>query len=286
MTVHFVYRSHYEGPTGLLRRRFDDATLLDWLRRHWEGIPNPDRARERVREVLGSQVYTFDRLFTAITAASLPSPRSVHAAGEVLREHLYINEIAASPHLIEVLTDDDEIELAWYLFDDAYLRKGAARASFLLRDDWKLPVEIGAGGYRPRERTTRIGKIRGEGATYLIFHDFWDSGNLDDLEGGYRIDGIRLPQLAQYLACQEIPDRGCCFHYDMPVLRSQLFPAEQKTQAPEDPFLLAIRETPEDESLWLIFSDWLTERGEHSAGAFILERALRGVSRCPLESYP
>ena len=31
-------------------------------------------------------------------------------------------------------------------------------------------------------------KGKGEGATYLAFNDAWDSGNLTDIEGGYRIE--------------------------------------------------------------------------------------------------
>ncbi len=286
MTVHFIYRSHYEGPTGLHRRRFDDATLLDWFRRHWEAIPDADRAWSRAAEILGCQVYTFDHLFQAIAEHSLPPPRSVRAASEILRQHLYINEIAVSPHLIQTYTDDDEIELAWYFFDDEYLRKHADRACYLLREDWKLPATIGPGGFKTRERTTQVSRIRGEGSTYLIFHDFWDSGNLDGLEGGYRIAGIRLPELVRYLACAEIPDVGCCFHYDMQALRSQLFPTGDKHQAHEDPFLFHLRENPRDESLWLIFNDWVADHSERSAGAFLLEGALRRVSHCPLASYP
>src|SRR5262249_15997581 len=138
MTVHFVYRSHYEGPTGLHRRRFADATVLDWFRSRWEAIPESewDRATERMKEHLGGEVYPFERLFVAIAERGLAPPRTARELAEGLENALYIGEIKASPHVIQVLTDDDEIELAWYFFDDEYLAKHAGRAAFLLHDEW------------------------------------------------------------------------------------------------------------------------------------------------------
>jgi uncharacterized protein (TIGR02996 family) len=287
MTVHFVSRSHYDGPTGLHHRRFDDATVVDWFRNRWEGINSDERADRRGQQLLGTRVYSFWKLFTGIEDQALPPPRTMRALAESLEEAgLYINEIRTSPGLLQVFTDDDEIELAYYFFDDSYLAKHGARAAYLLHGDWKMPPDVGAGGFKPAERTQRVGKGKGDGTTYLVFHDVWDSGNLTDIEGGYRIDGVRLPGLVQYLTRNEPPDVGCSFHYDMKALRSQLLPEGKKAKAPEDPFLFAIREAPDDDGRWGVFSDWLEERGERSAGVFMLERALRGVSRQPLESYP
>lgn len=287
MTVHFVYRSHYDGPTALYRRRFEDATVLDWFRNRWEGIADDDGADRRARELLGTRVYSFHRLFSGIAEHSLPPPRTMRELSERLEQvRLYINEIRTAPGLLQVFTDDDEIEMAYYFFDDTYLAKHAARAAYLLREDWKMPADVGAGGFKPAERTTRVGKVKGEGATFLVFLDVWDSGNLMDLEGGYRIDGVRLPGLVPHLLRNEVPDEGCSFHYDMTALRPQLLPEGKKAKAPEDPFLFAIREAPNDDGPWGVFSDWLAERGERSPGIFMLERALRGVTRQPLESYP
>src|SRR5262249_53400000 len=89
-----------------------------------------------------------------------------------------------------------------------------------------------------------------------------------------------------YLARESVPDLGCCFHYDMAALKSQLFPAKKKAKDVEETFLLAIRDQPGDDVGWLIFADWLAEKGLPSPGAFILKRALQGVTRQPLESYP
>jgi uncharacterized protein (TIGR02996 family) len=281
MTVHFVYRSHYHGPTGLYVKRFDEPSILDWFRNRWRGVRYDAGAHRYAEELLGTHIYGFASLVDRIAEHSLPPPRSNPALREVLEEHLYVEgEVLFSPHLMQVLTDDDEIQLAYYFFDDEYLAKHGKRAALLLHEGWQLPAEAGEGGFRPADKTTSIGKVRGEGTTYLVVHDFWDGSNLTDtLEGGYRIDGIRLPQLTQYLVRHELPDVGCSLHYDTEALRPQLLPKGKKAKAPEEPFLFAIREHPEDDAPWLIVSDYLAERGRGSAGAFVLERALREVSR-------
>ena len=43
MAVYFVYRCDEIGePTGLHRRRFGDATVIDWFRRHWQMTDDDD----------------------------------------------------------------------------------------------------------------------------------------------------------------------------------------------------------------------------------------------------
>jgi uncharacterized protein (TIGR02996 family) len=286
MAVHFVYRSHYHGPTGLYVKHFDEPSILDWFRNRWRGVRYDDGAHRYAEEVLGTGVYGFASLFDAIAEHSVAPPRSNRALQEALEQHLYVEgEVLFSSHLVQVLTDDDDIQLAYYFFDDEYLAKHGKRAAFLLHEGWQMPPGAGASGFRAAEKTTRVGKARGEGTTYLVFHDFWDSGNLDDIEGAFRIDGVRLPQLAQYLARNELPADGCCLGYDVPALKAQLFPKGKKAKAPEDPFLFAIRANPEDDAPWLIFDDWLAERAGQPGGSFILERALRGVSRLVPGNY-
>jgi uncharacterized protein (TIGR02996 family) len=280
MTVHFVYRSHYHGPTGLYVKHFDEPSILEWFRNRWRGVRYDAGAHEYAAELLGTNVYGFASLFDRIAEHALPAPRSSRSLQETLEAHLYVEgEVLFSPHVVQVLTDDDEIQLAYYFFDDEYLAKHGQRAAFLLHEGWRLPADASGDGFRPAEKTMRVGKARGEGTTYLVFHDFWDSGSLDDIEGAFRIDGVRLPQLAQYLARHEILEDGCCLGYDVPALKSQLFPRGKKAKRPEDPFLFAIRADVEDDAPWLIFNDWLAERTGQSAGAFILERAFREVSR-------
>jgi uncharacterized protein (TIGR02996 family) len=285
MAVHFVYRSHYQWPAGLRRQQFADATVLDWFRNHWWGITYENGAHERAAELLGMDVYGFGSLFMAIAEHQLPPPRTNRDLAAVLREHLYVEgEIRCAPHAVQVLTDDDEIQMAYYIFDDEYLAKHRDRAAFFLNEGWQLPASAGERGFKPAEKTDSLEKGSGEGATYFAVNEFWDSCNLDEVCVESRIDGVRLPQLAKFLSGADRSEKWGP-GYTLSVLASQLFPKGKKAKRPEDPFLFAIRDNPDDDAPWLIFNDWLMERGERSAGAFILERALREVSRCVPGEY-
>src|SRR5579884_2914592 len=133
MAIHFVYRSHYHGPTGLYVKHFDEPSILDWFRNRWRGVRYDDGANEYATGLLGTNVYGFASLFDRIAEQSISPPRSPRALGEALKAHLYVEgEVLFSPHVMQVLTDDDEIQLAYYFFDDEYLAKHGQRAAFLL----------------------------------------------------------------------------------------------------------------------------------------------------------
>ena len=55
MPVYFAYRSFDLGPTGKYLKRFEDDTVLDWFRRHWEHLAIVDReeADRRLTDVRG-----------------------------------------------------------------------------------------------------------------------------------------------------------------------------------------------------------------------------------------
>jgi uncharacterized protein (TIGR02996 family) len=281
MTVYFVYRSHYDNPSTKHLKRFDDASVLDWFRNRWEHLVHADKARERLKALLGCSVYGFATLFEAAAEHRLPAPATDRKLDQYLNEHLYSEgPIQYQPHLLSVQTDDDELELAYYFFDDHYLARHGKRAAFLLNEDWQLPAGAADKGARPSEPTIELKPAgRGEGATYFAFLAWYDSGNLSDLEGGYRIKGVRLPELARHLALVK-PQEG--WPFELRLLRSQLFAEAGKPGGPEEGFLQEIRNNPGDDTPWLVYSDWLQEHGHKPAGSVILQRALAGASRCPV----
>ncbi len=134
MTTCFVFRSHYCGPTDKYIRRFDDPTVQDSFRTHWEALAAPQAAAfDRAREVLGTDVYGFASLDETIAERGLEVPQTPDELWRALDQHLY------DPHCIQVLTDDDELELAYYFFDDEFLKAHGERATYLLYDKADLP---------------------------------------------------------------------------------------------------------------------------------------------------
>src|SRR5262249_34346757 len=124
ISVYFVYRSHYEGPSGKHDRRLEGDSILRWFRAAWERAKQAEDASEWVGAELGCSVYGFETIFVAARERSLPPPKSDRELKTYLTEHLYVEgEILYKPHALQVLTDDDEIELAYYFFDDHFLER-------------------------------------------------------------------------------------------------------------------------------------------------------------------
>ena len=222
MSVYFVYRSHYEGPSGKHVRRLSADSVLGWFQAVWERAKQANDASEWVSSELGCSVYGFESIFEAARDESLPPPTSDRKLKSYLEEHLHVEgEILYAPHALQVLTDDDEIELASYFFDDDLLNKHPGRAAYLLHEDWRLTVTSGERPYAPAIETKTVGASGdGPGTTYLAFLAFYDSMNLD-LDGPWRIDGVRLPGLTDYLRGAT---PGESWPFELKLIRSQLPP--------------------------------------------------------------
>jgi hypothetical protein len=125
---------------------------------------------------------------------------------QLLRRHLYVEgdpreRIRVDEHSVRAATDDDEVDLAYYFFDDT-LAAASDRSAYLLWEDWRLPVDAGPHGRGFDEPegiqrlTTRHG---GTGTTYLVAlrpGDLFERGNLVPPAA---LVGVRLPELAPYL---------------------------------------------------------------------------------------
>jgi uncharacterized protein (TIGR02996 family) len=286
MSTYFVYRSPYHGPSGKYLTRFADATVLDWFRNHWRAIPDgPDFPHHKYAEaLLGTDVYGFASLFARIAERGLAAPDNEKALWRLLRANLYVEgEIRTAPHCVQVLTDDDELELAYYFFDDDFLAEHGERAAFLLHEDWRLPGGHTKGGYASGVPTTALApRRRGLGVTYLVFYGFTDSGHLGRLTDGYRFSGLRLPDLARHLALAT--PAGEAWPFPLRLLRAQLLQPPDPPSAQEAAFLQALREGTGDETNWAVYSDWLQEQGRPAAGLAVLERALLACTRFPVAS--
>ena len=63
MSVYFVSRSHYEGPSGKHVRVLDAATVLGWFQDVWERAKGAEDASEWVKGELGCSVYGLESIF-------------------------------------------------------------------------------------------------------------------------------------------------------------------------------------------------------------------------------
>src|SRR4051812_31055244 len=114
------------GPTEKYLKRFEDDTVLDWFRARWERLADIDyrEAELRLTDELGCRVYRFADLFCLSDELSAPAPESVEELVALIAENVYANEVLAdSPHVLQVYTDDDDQEMAYFFFDDHFLEE-------------------------------------------------------------------------------------------------------------------------------------------------------------------
>lgn len=287
MSVYFVYRCHYAGPTEKYLKRFDDDSVLDWVRNRWHRLRSSDvdKVNRDVDREIGFRVYSLFDIFWDNPEHPAPEPHRPPTNARQLRDlftSTYHNEIVCeSEHCIQVETDDDELDMAYYFFDDHYLKEHGDRAAFLLYDHWQLPSGHGPGPYKASEPTRRRAKASANpGATYAVFIGFYNSGgNLEDMDntsGGERFDGVRLPDFPRFLMRKPI---GEDWPRELVDLRPILPAPSKNSPAIERQFLHDLRADPADDVTWNAYSDWLQDRGELPAGPYLLRQALTRLAR-------
>lgn len=216
MAIWFVYRSHYEGPLSRRVRRLRAGSLLQWFQARVteaHGAKSEDEARRISQDELGGSVYGFGTYFEAARKERLTPPGSASTLKRQLRAHLYVEgdaeeciRIDGEGHSLRVRTDDDEVQLAYYFFDDEAVAASPDRLSWLLHQEPRLP-EVPGGSpvapYAPPEPVKELACASpppgpsGEGVTYACLLTFSDG---DSLCGeAVALPGVRLPGLAAHL---------------------------------------------------------------------------------------
>jgi uncharacterized protein (TIGR02996 family) len=295
MTVYFVYRCHYMGPTEKYLKRFDhEDSVLDWIANRWERLRGSDdvAVARRVEREIGRKVYSLFSIFWNNPEYPDPPghgpPTNAAQLADLFTATYHNAIVCQSEHCIQVLTDDDELDMAYYFFDDYFLAEQDERAAFLLHDDWRLSSGHSTAPHQPSERTRRLARrFDGAGSTYLVFLGFYGAGgNLEDLDstaGGARIDGIRLPDFPRFLA-QTVLQQD--WPSELIDLRPVMLAEGKGRPALENGFLQTIRSNPTDELSWNAYSDWLEDRGEPPVGMHVLQRALTRLGHMDEIEWP
>lgn len=200
--VWFVYRSHYEGPLSRRIRRLDAPSVLGWFVQRMQDAAASDKPGEVYLEDLGGHVYGLGTIFEAVKEHGLRAPKSMTELETMLRDHLYVEggreNLRVDERSIRVLTDDDEVSLAYFFFDDEVALEGPERVAWLLHETPKLPEADREGTFVPPFAPKAILPVgEGEGTTYACLFTFYDG---DSLPGNvFAIEGVRLPDLASHL---------------------------------------------------------------------------------------
>lgn len=227
--VVFVYRSHYEGLLGKRVRRLPDRTVLDWFRRGWAAAADPATDLDVwVATELGGRVYGLATIFDAARERELPAPATADELGAALAGHLYVEgEVVVGDDRVLALTDDDEVELAYFFLPPQASEQAPERLAYLLHEDFPLPSggSAGAGAFAaPVEMGTLAPAGAGEGTTYAVLLTFYDGDSIGWLPP-VAIPGVRLPRLAGYLR-RVVPAGGRYACYTHELVEQERWPRE------------------------------------------------------------
>lgn len=288
MAVYFVYRSQYQSPNICRMAKFEEKSVLEWFQKHWVGC-DFDSSYEYTEKLLGFSAYGYSSLFQNIAEKALAKPTNSKELEDYLREHLYFEkELLFEPNAIQVLTDDDELDVAYYIFDDHYIKENPDRVAFLIHSTWELPTQIQDSTFIPQANTTKIspeGKYKG--TVYCAFLSAYDFGsNIEEMSKAWRIEGIRLPELAEYLGTKELGkeiELTGEFPCELLLLRSQLLLAPSRQQNAGNS-LVDLQNTPSEYTLWQAFYQQLKSSGIIYPGQYILENALLECSKYPVHA--
>jgi hypothetical protein len=282
MPVWHVYRSFDVAPTGKHLRRFDDDTVLEWFQRNWGylAVADPDLADQRLIEVLGHGDWPLFMPFIRSAEEGLPPLESMEDMLARMRASFGNEDVASSsPHVLEMMTEDDGEGGAVYFFDGHFLKESGSRAAYLLHDDWRLPSGSSEDGFTPTAETTEAEPAGdGPGATYAVFLIRRSKYPIDDLEPAQRIEGVRLPDLARHLLAASHEGAVDGYLRLLPVLA---FAGVSLPESMDEAFLSAIPSDPSDTASWAAWNDWRAERGEEPPGIGLLRHAFARMARLP-----
>jgi uncharacterized protein (TIGR02996 family) len=273
VAVYFVYRCHYGTPSEKHVRRFEYDSVLDWAKDVFKPIASREQAFAYAEKLLGGlDVYSFGSIFSGAAENDLGPPRKMADVKQWFGG-MYVVEEAHGPHHIQILTDDDEIEMAVYVFDDHYRKAKPGKADFLLLDGWELPA---GDSRKPLPKLPRTDAVKpagdGKGTLYTVSLFAADSCNLTDLSPSSRIEGLRVPDLARHLILH--PENEY-YDFGLQELSANLQRVLRKRKGDEAGFRSAIRKNPSEGTNWAAYSDWLEDHDLPPAGLHLLEQALR-----------
>lgn len=220
--VYFVCRSEYERPHGRRIVEYSDVgTLLEWFQRYWLTREELERFEPRItqapefdawdwqdqihalrEDAFGGSFYALGSFLIPMLERQAPtSIAEVHEFIESFGGRYSEGTIEFQEGAIQAVTDDDEIDIAWYLFDSDFAEKHPERVSFLIRPDFELPDHYAQHGWHPQVPCRQLG--RGNGDTYCCFFSAQHGQTITEIEGCYRLP-IPLPEAGAWLANQSI----------------------------------------------------------------------------------
>lgn len=179
-------------------------------------------------------MYGLASVFQAAKDQRLQVPGTVDELREALREHLYVeggpDNIRLDEHTLRVVTDDDEVALAYLFFDEAEAIAHPGRVAYLLHDAWPLPRgrEAPSAPLRPFQEPDVVPLEPAgsrSGSAYLCLLTFYDGASLD-IVGPYKLAGVTVGGLVDYLRETAPRAEPVAWPFELRLLRAMIEPGD------------------------------------------------------------
>lgn len=219
MKIYFVYRSPYHNPNCKYLKIFEASSILAWFQENWDKIEDPS--------FLGQEIYGLNdwkRLEKY--------PNSYEELFKEIDKKCYTNRTEFSEHCIQVQTDDDEIHLAWYIFDEIFKNEHKKQlTAYLMYESYQLPLQFAKYStfYTDLPVETYTFSVENYVNTYIITNgipfDFHYDCEFDLRYPPLKIKGITASQLLDFLQNHDIDKQQFTDLSDLKYLLS-FFPRE------------------------------------------------------------
>lgn len=226
--IYFAFRSG-ELPNQRHIKAFDADDVLDFFVKHWQAFS----CHEGVKQLLGAYVYGFP-IADYQSFDPVGVPKDFAQLVSIIEQYVYCNEVIGDNDCLQVLTDDDEIELAWYVFSDDYKNANLDKVALWFYDE--LPVALPKDEqHNPSLGNEWLGDVttiditaNEQKCTYLMACTIYDSGNLEDITVK-ALTGVHLPKLPESLATLPdiLPDKNGYYDYGVDVVQALQYFAKQ-----------------------------------------------------------
>ena len=208
MATHFVYRSPY-FPNHKFYKEQGEQNILGWFQALWK-LKNEDYELydSIIEKKIGTRVYGIhDYLLENIYEGSVKMPNNLDELLKCLQEYSYVNEIIMNDqHLIQIHTDDDELDLVYYIFDDVFVKQNPDKALFLcnnLKDLLTNSKNRDTKAPNPPQIPFKVKVNEGQEAIYFLFFSSWGENSIGLLSDfgnsvGY-LQGVNFDNLTLFL---------------------------------------------------------------------------------------
>jgi len=216
MKIYFAYRTAYKSNLRYIKE-FNANSIYDWFVENWETLNSEDYSTFLGTDVYGFPINIeeveieekkqsfFGKLFGKkqdVENSSSKQPKNFQNLLELLSKGVYVNEITGDENCIKAATDDDEIELAWYIFTEDYKNRNKEKVAIWFNEI--LPTSFGTSGIELTEDIPILAsKGSNAGYTYFLSSSIYDSANLEDM-AVIKIEGVRINNLLDFLKNNEI----------------------------------------------------------------------------------